>query len=165
MSDRDTPSKYLRVLEKRANFLSDRVARSPRDLSFDKAERQALRWAIRMLNILMEDTVMAKNCMTKGCPRLSVHVGRGMCLVCYSRAKKLVESGQATWSGLVEMGLALPETDGGADPFTKAFNEAVRKQKAAVQDCEPEYDPNTQLGKDMATGEYGAPCDPKRFGE
>jgi len=27
------------------------------------------------------------------------------------------------------------------------------------------YDPNTELGKDMLTGEYGAPCDPKRFGE
>lgn len=23
----------------------------------------------------------------------------------------------------------------------------------------------TQLDEDMATGEYGAPCDPKRFGE
>lgn len=66
------------------------------------------------------------NCLTKGCHRRSAAaIMRGLCLPCYSIAKKLVESGKTTWEELVSLGLATGGTD--ADPFTKAFNNAKGK--------------------------------------
>jgi hypothetical protein len=74
---------------------------------------------------------MNENCLTKNCMRpAAVAMKRGLCLICYSRAKKMVESGTTTWGQLVEMKLALPSDTEGADPFTQAFNEAKRRKDA-----------------------------------
>ena len=61
---------------------------------------------------------MAK-CLTKPCTKeqANVAVFKGLCLKCYSSAKKLVDSGQATWDELATMGLAIVEPD----DFTKDF--------------------------------------------
>lgn len=40
---------YLKLLEKRMHFLEDRVAASNKDLSWDRAEASALKWAIGAL--------------------------------------------------------------------------------------------------------------------
>lgn len=39
----------IKVLERRADHLAKRIAESPLDLTYDKAELSALRWAIREL--------------------------------------------------------------------------------------------------------------------
>jgi len=48
----------------------------------------------------------------------------GLCLKCYSQAKKMIESGKTTWEQLVEMGLAKTEQT----PFEKAFEDAAYKK-------------------------------------
>lgn len=59
-------------------------------------------------------------CMVPECKRpQALAMNRGLCMVCYSRAKKLVDTGKTTWDVLVDLQLALP-TD---DPFTAAFKE------------------------------------------
>ena len=69
-------------------------------------------------------------CLTPGCARpAAASLKRGLCLLCYSRAKKLVEDGTTTWDEIVELGLALPNDGEGADPFTKAFDGAKKKQR------------------------------------
>lgn len=44
--------KYIRCLERRAEYLEERIAASPVDLSYDKAECNAIRWAIDVLKSL-----------------------------------------------------------------------------------------------------------------
>ena len=62
-------------------------------------------------------------CLTKGCLRQSAtSLKRGLCMPCYSAAKKMVESGKTTWDELVSLGLAMGDAD--TDPFIKAFNSA-----------------------------------------
>ena len=62
-------------------------------------------------------------CIIKDCARtMATAAYRGMCLVCYSAAKKAVEAGKTTWDELEQLELALPAAD--ANPFTKALNEA-----------------------------------------
>src|SRR5678816_3992836 len=48
---------------------------------------------------------------------------RGLCMGCYSKAKKLIEQGKTTWAKLVDMQLALASD--ADDPFMKAFNDAA----------------------------------------
>ena len=67
------------------------------------------------------------NCLTPQCPR-SASQYRGLCMPCYSKAKKYVERGETTWEKLEGMGLAAPDDD----PFTKAFNEKKDGDK-----CQP----------------------------
>ena len=55
---------------------------------------------------------------------------RGLCLVCYSRAKKLVDARATTWDEIVGMGLATVEQD--ADPFTEAYNR-IKEEKYGVE--------------------------------
>lgn len=55
---------------------------------------------------------------------------RGLCLICYGKAKKKVEAGEVTWEELVEMGLC----EGVADPFDEAFNNAMKGKDAAATD-------------------------------
>ena len=61
-----------------------------------------------------------KQCMIAGCRRVSAK--RGLCLVCYSRAKVKVESGEVTWDKLVKLELC-GNTSG--DPFDDAYNRAM----------------------------------------
>lgn len=70
---------------------------------------------------------MTPKCLTNACMRpAGAATGRGLCMVCYSRAKKMVEAGTTTWREIVDLGLAMPnDVDG--DPFTTQFNEAKKK--------------------------------------
>lgn len=71
-----------------------------------------------------------QTCLIKGCMRARTR--RGLCLVCYSKAKKKVEAGEATWDRLAEMGLC--EHD--ADPFDAAYDEAKRRNRAKDRETE-----------------------------
>lgn len=64
---------------------------------------------------------MSQNCLITKCGRTAALDKHGLCLVCYSRAKKAVEAGQATWDDLERLGLA-KLTD--SDPFTEALKKA-----------------------------------------
>lgn len=59
-------------------------------------------------------------CRIKGCG--SIAAKRGLCLMCYSKAKKKVDAGVITWDKLAEVGLCEPDHD----PFDAAFNEATK---------------------------------------
>lgn len=65
-------------------------------------------------------------CLTPHCQRLpAAATGRGLCLICYGKAKKYVERGDTTWGKLEQMGLALaPEGE-----FDKAFKDALVREK------------------------------------
>lgn len=70
-------------------------------------------------------------CLSKNCARPSAPaLQRGLCLVCYSKAKTMVEAGTTTWAEIVALGLALQTDADGGDPFTCAFNEAKKAKKA-----------------------------------
>lgn len=58
-------------------------------------------------------------CITDKCTRQACQqeYARGLCLVCYSIAKKMIESKQTTWEELEKLGLIRPTED----PFTKSF--------------------------------------------
>lgn len=62
-----------------------------------------------------------KACRTLGCNKISVTNLKGLCMTCYSKAKKMVESGRTTWEVLESKGLI----EGKADPFETAFNKAI----------------------------------------
>lgn len=59
------------------------------------------------------------SCLNTSAPALK----RGLCMTCYSRAKRMVEAGTTTWDKLVEIGLALPTDiqDGSTDAFMTEF--------------------------------------------
>lgn len=61
-------------------------------------------------------------CLIKACAR--PRAKRGLCLICYSQAKKKVEAGETTWDKLVELGLC--ESD--RTPFDDAYDRAIRGQ-------------------------------------
>ena len=61
-------------------------------------------------------------CMTPKCVgEEATAMGRGLCMKCYSAAKKLVESGNYTWDGLAAKGLCKSFKD--ANPFMDALRE------------------------------------------
>jgi hypothetical protein len=74
-------------------------------------------------------------CKIEGCARQQARGRRGLCLVCYSKAKNMVEKNQTTWDDLVRMGLA----ESTPTPFEAAFNKAkesddiVRDSGGAIQ--------------------------------
>lgn len=68
---------------------------------------------------------MAELCKIKGCYRRQSQ--RGLCLVCYSKAKKKVEAGETTWEKLVELGLC----DDVDDPFGDAYKKTTEESNAA----------------------------------
>lgn len=43
------PREHMQILRRRLNFLTERAKKSPVDLSYDKAEKAALDWAISVL--------------------------------------------------------------------------------------------------------------------
>lgn len=63
-------------------------------------------------------------CMIKKCIRKAA-IGdasyRGLCLVCYGKAKAKVSSGETTWERLAEMGLCKHESNPFDDAYTKAM--------------------------------------------
>ena len=68
-----------------------------------------------------------EKCLTPKCVRPeAIAMGRGLCLNCYSKAKKMVESGVTTWKEIVALGLAKTSEGEDGDPFTQAFNEAKK---------------------------------------
>lgn len=71
-------------------------------------------------------TVVSKKCAVELCIRPAAAEMRGLCMLCYSKAKKKVESGEVTWDQLEDMGLCLPKVD--VDPFTAAYNQAKEKR-------------------------------------
>lgn len=64
---------------------------------------------------------IVENCHYPNAPALK----RGLCMRCYSTAKKQVESGAVTWDELVGLGLALSVADADGDPFTVALNKKM----------------------------------------
>lgn len=68
-------------------------------------------------------------CLTKNCMRpAAAALKRGLCMVCYHKAKKLVTAGKATWEEFVRLGLALPDESDNA--FESAFEQAKKENDA-----------------------------------
>lgn len=67
-------------------------------------------------------------CKIEGCFRKAGM--RELCLVCYGKAKKMVENGEVTWTRLEEMGLCGPDTH--SHPFDRAFTKAKDKEKEGL---------------------------------
>lgn len=65
--------------------------------------------------------VMSERCMIPNCQRLAALGKRGLCLVCFSRAKKKVDSGETTWERLAEMRLCKSESNPFDDAYTRAM--------------------------------------------
>lgn len=64
----------------------------------------------------------SSKCMIPRCHRLTAVGRRGLCLVCFSRAKAKVEAGEVTWDELAKVGLCQAEDD----LFDAAFEEATK---------------------------------------
>ena len=79
--------------------------------------KRAWRWSVG-------DWTEAGSCKVRCCGRQAAANMRGLCLPCYSDAKKMVQAGKATWEGLVQMGLC----DDLLSPFEQAFNKAQEKE-------------------------------------
>lgn len=72
-------------------------------------------------------------CIVTGCNFSAAKaLKRGLCMMCHSKAKKMVESGQTTWDELVSLGLSTHNT--GADKFVDAFNAAMESKDAETAD-------------------------------
>ena len=66
-------------------------------------------------------------CLTKGCMRPpAAALKRGLCMPCYSAAKKMVDASKTTWTELVALGVALDADT--ANLFTKSLEEARKSQ-------------------------------------
>jgi hypothetical protein len=61
-----------------------------------------------------------QQCIVPNCTKMQAPIKRGLCMMCYNKANKLVTLGTTTWEALEAMGLANPQDN---DPFTQAFNE------------------------------------------
>lgn len=66
-----------------------------------------------------------KRCVIPSCPRVAAEGRRGLCLVCYSAAKKKVEAHETTWEKLAEKGLCEDMSD---NPFNDAYSRAMEGQ-------------------------------------
>lgn len=65
---------------------------------------------------------MATKCVVPKCKAMAGNVKdfKGLCMKCYSSAKKMVTAEETTWEQLEEKGLAILSND----PFREAFNDA-----------------------------------------
>lgn len=88
-------------------------------------------WLLCLISRKVWDRIMGEKCLILKCQRQSAVNMRGLCLVCYGRAKKMVESGQTSWQELEEMGLSLAASSPFDDAFfRKAFpNEHIEEKK------------------------------------
>jgi hypothetical protein len=62
-------------------------------------------------------------CLTPKCDHIAAADCRGLCLKCYSAAKKLVESNRTTWEDLENMNLVRPKSSGSL--FIDAFEKRL----------------------------------------
>ena len=67
----------------------------------------------------VDDFCIVPECRVR---RMAADNFRGLCMRCYSQAKKSVAAGKVTWERLVEVGLALPS----GDPFNRALEERTK---------------------------------------
>lgn len=67
---------------------------------------------------------MTSPCLTKNCRGFAAADCRGLCMKCYSQAKKLVQDGKTSWDELESMGLATPKA---GTPFLDQFNASKKK--------------------------------------
>lgn len=70
---------------------------------------------------------MTKPCMIPKCQRLSAQGMRGLCMMCYSRAKKRVDAGEVTWDKLAALNLC-DAKDPTIDAFDDAYSKAMKGQ-------------------------------------
>ena len=75
----------------------------------------------RVWRSIVPESVSGKGCIIKACIRPAGQY-RGLCLICYSKAKKKVTAGEVTWKRLEELGLAAPDI---SDPFDDAYSKAT----------------------------------------
>ena len=82
--------------------------------------------------------LVSERCMVEGCGAAAAHeaVHRGLCLKCYSRAKKKVEAGETTWEELAALGMCRGEA---VDPFDKQYQKA-KQDKFVEQYGKPRED-------------------------
>lgn len=66
---------------------------------------------------------ISKKCLIPACQKPVAVNCRGLCMKCYSSAKRKVESGASTWDKLAEMGLVEAQED----DFTRAFDKAIKE--------------------------------------
>lgn len=59
-------------------------------------------------------------CLIPACAKPRAAQLKGLCMACYSKAKKLVDAGTETWESLAARGLCQPPESN--DPFTQAYN-------------------------------------------
>ena len=57
-----------------------------------------------------------KKCIIVECQGQQTTYGRGLCVMCYSRAKKMVDVGKTSWDELERLGMIEGKK---SDPFTK----------------------------------------------
>ncbi len=71
-----------------------------------------------------------EKCLIPDCPNMAAPaLKRGLCMKCYSSARKMVERGAVTWDKLVKEGLALDSAD--SEPFLKAVRGMGGKDDAS----------------------------------
>ena len=73
---------------------------------------------------------MMTKCLVEKCTRPAAATARGLCLVCYSQAKKLVASDVTTWDKLEGMRLVTPKD--GTDLFMEAYNRGMDAARDSV---------------------------------
>lgn len=74
-----------------------------------------------------------RKCLTPKCQGTAAH--RGLCLKCYSTAKRAVEGGETTWEELEQLGMV----ESVVDKFRAAFD-AIRREKKGATDHQTESD-------------------------
>lgn len=66
---------------------------------------------------------VSAKCLSPDCRDAPQH--KGLCMKCYSAAKKMVEEGKTSWEELASMGLAIAPAS--LTQFEKAFNEKKKE--------------------------------------
>lgn len=80
-------------------------------------------WLVCLLSRKVLDRIMSEKCLIDKCARSAAK--RGLCLVCYSHAKRRVDGKEVTWKRLEELGLVIPESG----PFDAAYDNAIMPQQ------------------------------------
>ena len=68
--------------------------------------------------------IVSERCLIPNCQRMSAVGKRGLCLVCYSQAKKKVDNFEVSWEQLAQRGLCKPESS----PFDDAYSKAMENE-------------------------------------
>lgn len=73
----------------------------------------------------MTDT---KTCMTDGCD--NTRYGRGLCVACYTAARRMVSEEKTTWEELIKLGLSAKVRPGKRSRFYRSFETRIAIAKA-----------------------------------